>query len=268
MKAVDQVSEPVLPRWMVERSIDECIATLPQRTQWFANVMARLRACGALPEHPRALDVGANTGLLVLAARRTGLECEGVEPVDEAREAARQIGVRLGVPLEVAAGRAESLPFPEASFDIVLANSVMEHVESVERAFAEAFRVLRPGGVFWFSTASSMCPIQHEIQRFPLFGWYPEQVKVRVMHWAKDHRPELVGHSWCPAIHWFTPWKARRLLQDAGFGRVVDRWDLRRPEEGGRLYRVALEIIRPHPMLHLAADVLVSACAYAAFKPV
>ncbi len=48
-------------------------------------------------------------------------------------------------------GDAEALPFPDASFDAVVANFGIHHVERPERAIAEARRVLAPGGMFAFT---------------------------------------------------------------------------------------------------------------------
>jgi hypothetical protein len=56
----------------------------------------------------------------------------------------------------------------------------------------------------------------------------------------------------------------RRLLKEAGFGRVIHRWTLRLPEEGGRIYRLALKLIRALPPLRFLADVLVPDSAYLA----
>src|SRR4051794_12824009 len=43
-------------------------------------------------------------------------------------------------------GPLENLPFDDASFDTILCNAVLEHVEHVDRVVAELARVLRPGG--------------------------------------------------------------------------------------------------------------------------
>jgi len=52
-------------------------------------------------------------------------------------------------------------------FDIVLAMSVKEHVQDLDKALEEIYRVLKPGGLFWFYSPSSMCPFQGEIKGFP-----------------------------------------------------------------------------------------------------
>jgi SAM-dependent methyltransferase len=47
-------------------------------------------------------------------------------------------------------GYAEELPYPDASFDVVTCYSFLDHLESTERFYTEAIRVLKPSGVFYF----------------------------------------------------------------------------------------------------------------------
>lgn len=42
----------------------------------------------------------------------------------------------------------DTLPFPDAMFDLVFSNFVLEHVELPNRVFTEVFRTLKPGGLF------------------------------------------------------------------------------------------------------------------------
>src|SRR5262249_48133121 len=161
-------------------------------------------------------------------------------------------------------GAAEDIPFDDEFFDIVHANSVIEHVADLDAALSEIFRVLKPGGVFWFSSGSSLCPRQNEISGFPLFGWYPNTLKLKIMHWTKEHKPELIGFTEFPAVNWFTPWKANRLLKNHGFRKVYDRWEIRGENEGGNIYKYMLKFIRVSRVTKFAADVLVLGCSYAA----
>lgn len=206
--------------------IDEVLSRLPETRTWVRSMMARVRPSLATPSNGRVLDLGSAQGGVILALRELGYESFGVEPWAEARRTAAELQERSGVRIPVEVGTAESIPFPDGMFDVVLANSVLEHVDSVELSLAEVCRVLRPGGVFWFSTASSLCPRQGEIRGFPLFGWYPLSLKRRIMAWALDHRPALVGNTTKPAMHWFTPRKIHRVLDAAGFIEVHDRWEL------------------------------------------
>ena len=51
-----------------------------------------------------------------------------------------------------ACGRAESLPFADASFDIVWCTDVLEHLSDLPAAIAQIARVLKPGGLFLYDT--------------------------------------------------------------------------------------------------------------------
>lgn len=90
------------------------------------------------------LDVGCGTGLLAHAALSVVGEGGSVTAIDPSRamiDRARRRGissVRLGV--------AESLPFADASFDVITMGYALRHVSDIDRAFGEFRRVLRPGG--------------------------------------------------------------------------------------------------------------------------
>lgn len=129
-------------------------------------------------------------------------------------------------PIKIKKGFVEEIPYENASFNVVIAESVMEHVIDIRKAFKEISRVLKPGGIFYFTSASAMCPKQSEIQYFPFFPWYPQRAKLRIMNWAKINKPSLVGWTDTPAINWFTPWSAKRLLGEAGLQLQYDNWDL------------------------------------------
>ena len=247
-------------------SFDQALARLPVIEAHLKKILARLERVRPLGPRAKVLDIGAAQGLFLIACARHGLDAVGVEPSDAARELARRLAEHEGTAVRILPGTAESLPLPDEQFDFAHANSVIEHVGDAAAAFGEVFRVLKPGGVFWFSAASSMCPRQREIAWFPAFGWYPGRLKRRIMEWAGKNRPHLIGHTATPAINWFTPGKARRMLRQAGFSRVYDRWDLRLPAEGGKLHAAALRLIRSCGPSKLIAEVLVPHCSYAAVK--
>ena len=247
-------------------SFDEILDSLPIKMKRAEAVFARLHRVADLPDGAKVLDIGAAAGGFVAAGHKLGYECEGVEPWDEARATAEKLSAHLGVPIRVVEGTAESIPYEDETFDIVHASSVIEHVLDVEKTFSEVNRVLKPGGVFWFSAASSMCPVQREIRGFPLFGWYPDGLKLKIMNWVKDAKPHLVGYSKTPAINWFTTRKAREMLRKHGFGEVYDRWELRGEDEGGAKYKMLLRIIRSSPFTKALADAMTPMCSFAAIK--
>jgi len=85
------------------------------------------------------LDAGCGTGRTLLYRRH--LPCVRVLGLDMSPHARDNPNVDSHV-----RGDLEALPFPNASFDIVLSTHVAEHLAHPETAFGEMARVLRPGG--------------------------------------------------------------------------------------------------------------------------
>jgi SAM-dependent methyltransferase len=89
---------------------------------------------------PRILDVGCGTGANLQMLARHGV-AEGVDVSEEALEFCRARGLS-----KVKLGAAESLPYEDASFDLVTALDVVEHLDDDVAGLKEMQRVLRPRG--------------------------------------------------------------------------------------------------------------------------
>ena len=98
----------------------------------------------------RILDVGCGAGFLSNHLGALGHDVTGLDLSDDALAVAARHDPTHTVRYQK--GDALNLPFANASFDVVCAMDFLEHVESPERAIAEAARVLRPSGLFFFHT--------------------------------------------------------------------------------------------------------------------
>jgi SAM-dependent methyltransferase len=92
------------------------------------------------------LEVGCGDGAWSVHAARAGARVTGLDRSGAALEAARRRAGDAGVALAACRGDAGSLPFPAASFDLVLAITVLCFVDDPAGAVREMARVLRPGG--------------------------------------------------------------------------------------------------------------------------
>ena len=102
-----------------------------------------------LPEDGRFLDLGCGIGRTFRALREAlpGVRYQGADPSDESVEVARS---QPGAP-DCVTFDGRTLPYADASFDMVFAACVVHHVSPANRPalYAEVRRVLRPGGYFF-----------------------------------------------------------------------------------------------------------------------
>lgn len=102
-----------------------------------------------LREDHDVLDLGAGRGVLPqMNFRGRAKRVCGVDP-DEAVSANSFLD-------EARVGAGEVIPYPDASFDVVFADNVLEHLVDPAAVFREVARVLRPGGAFLAKTPNKL----------------------------------------------------------------------------------------------------------------
>lgn len=92
----------------------------------------------------RVVDVGVGTGLVAREAARITQDPQLVTGVDPSPGMMASAKVPEGVSL--VEGMAENIPFADASFDFLSMGYALRHVSDLSVAFAEFYRVLKPGG--------------------------------------------------------------------------------------------------------------------------
>src|SRR6202171_1731802 len=121
------------------------------------------------------LDLGAGAGLAVLlSARRVAPagHAYGVDMTEEMLQLANTNMKKAGVEnATFLKGSIESVPLPDASVDVVISNCVINLAEDKGAVIDEAFRVLRPGGLFAVADMVELEPLQPELkQRLDLWA--------------------------------------------------------------------------------------------------
>jgi ubiquinone/menaquinone biosynthesis C-methylase UbiE len=193
-------------------------------------VLGKMRkALGAQPSRVgRALEIGAGTGYFTLNLLRAGL-IEDAVATDISQgmlDALASSADRLGVEVETVRAEAERLPFDDESFDLVFGHAVLHHLPDLDGAFAELYRVLRPGGTIAFCGEPSRYgdrlasyPKRAGLRAAPLWRAFMRAEERRNGHSTPEEVEEhqLEGSV---DVHAFTPIQLEQLALRSGFQSV------------------------------------------------
>jgi ubiquinone/menaquinone biosynthesis C-methylase UbiE len=144
------------------------------------------------------LDVGCGPGTITidLAQRVAPGRCAGIDRASKVIEKARAYAAGKGAAVEFSSADVYGLPFADASFDVVHAHQVLQHLTDPVRALRELRRVLKPGGLFAARDSDYSC-----------FSWAP--LDARLERWLSLYRAVC-----------------RRNQAEPDAGRFLKRWAL------------------------------------------
>jgi SAM-dependent methyltransferase len=149
----------------------------------------------------QVLDVGCGRGIdLPILAERVGQTGQVIgldHDPDQLRAAQEAVAGKDHV--RVVMGEAERMPFPDASFDRVRADRVLQHIPWPEQALAEMWRVLRPGGIVTL--------VEPDWKTMALFPGSPaggddDHTLSTIVAWNQQHIPHaLIGRQLRSLLH-------------------------------------------------------------------
>lgn len=94
----------------------------------------------------KVLDIACGTGWTTEQFVRAGADVTAIDLTPKAVELAKRRLAMYGLEANVLEADAENLPFPDSSFDYVMAWGCLMHTPDTEKAIREIYRVLKPGG--------------------------------------------------------------------------------------------------------------------------
>jgi ubiquinone/menaquinone biosynthesis C-methylase UbiE len=184
------------------------------------------KALGERPgRYQHSLEIGAGTGYFTLNMMRAGLieraTCTDISPGMLATLSAN--AERLGLEVQTVSADAEHLPFPDASFDLVLGHAVLHHIPDLATAFGELARVLAPGGTLLFAGEPSRYGdrLANVPKRFAgaMAPLWRRALGARPAPPAEGGAPDAALEG-VVDVHAFAPGELRELARGAGLEQV------------------------------------------------
>lgn len=109
----------------------------------FDNIFSRIVgiANSIKPNKGKVFEIGASVGGLLMSFKADGWKTSGVEPSDKAQKEANKNGI------EVYLGSFEKIKLKESSYDLVVINHTLEHVDEPFKVLEKIKQILKPGGL-------------------------------------------------------------------------------------------------------------------------
>lgn len=160
----------------------------------------------------RLLEVGFGMGTDLFQFASLGALVSGVDLSPTHLRIARQRFSLYGLPADLRLGDAESLPFGDATFDVVYSFGVIHHTPNTQKAVSEIRRVLKPGG-------RAIIAVYHRYSAFLLFAVLLDSYVLRLRFLRESYRRalsriEVREHSdACPLVKTYSRRSLRQLVR-------------------------------------------------------
>ena len=124
---------------------------------------------GRLEPGERVLDLGSGAGTdSLVAAQMVGADglVRGIDMTPQMLARARAAATEMGASnVDFVEAEADTLPFEDGSFDVVISNGVIDLIPDKDAVFAEIHRVLAPGGRMQIADVTIQRPVSEEGRR-------------------------------------------------------------------------------------------------------
>jgi SAM-dependent methyltransferase len=204
--------------------------------------LAMIREAAGQRSHGVVLENGCGIGAYLAHLTPDACQAIGLEIDPQRAKEAHQPGV------QVVCSAGETLPFPSNSFDLILSNEVLEHVQDDRQAVCEIVRTLRPGGRLVLFCPNRGYPYEthgiywrgrYHFGNIPLVNYLPRR-------WRDRLAPHVRVYSWGDLQRLFAGLPVHQIQQTIIFG-AYDNIIARSPAIG-RLLRSTLQALERTPL--------------------
>lgn len=157
----------------------------------FLEVPCMIKAVGKI-KNKKLLDVGCGAGIHIKHYLKAGAQCSGIDLSTTMISLAKQNCPHVKFKI----GPMNKLPFKNSTFDIVTASLSIDYIENLDPVFKEINRVLKPGGIFYYSNES---PLASARERY-------EDTHVKIVGIGKFINKKSgkimpLGHAWRERVY-------------------------------------------------------------------
>jgi SAM-dependent methyltransferase len=180
-----------------------------------------------------------------LLCKRDGWKCKGLEISSQLIEFAREFGRAHNLEPDIELGNIEEADIGNCCYDVIIANSVFEHIEKWQIALDRVYRALKPGGMFFFTSTNKFSFISYEYSEYPLYSWLPNRQRYRLRMARQGADIMKLGID----FNEFTYPELRRAFRKAGFSKIYDRLQAVDVDQFRSWKGAVVRLIRATPLL-------------------
>jgi ubiquinone/menaquinone biosynthesis C-methylase UbiE len=194
-----------------------------------------------LPSAAVLLDAGCGQGksFSLLQAVFAPAQLIGLDADPHSLECSRSEAERQGLPVRLLASDCAAIQLGDASVDILFCHQTFHHLVEQERALAEFWRVLKPGGLLLFAESTKFY-IDTWVIRW-LFR-HPMQVQKSAEHYLDMLRGQGFEFAECNVSYPYLWWSRAK-----DFG-LLERWGLRQPKPIGQRDETLVNLVARKPL--------------------
>jgi SAM-dependent methyltransferase len=172
-----------------------------------------------LDSNTKILEIGSGTGWFLILGKLNGLDITGLEIKREMASFASDWALKYGVKLDIKIGSIEEF-CEENKYDVIIANSVFEHVRNYDQGLKNVFKSLKEGGVFYFVSTNKFAIKQGEYW-LPFYSWLPNKLRYKIRIVLQG--PEIMEQG--IDFNQFTYYWLREYFRKQNYTKVLDLID-------------------------------------------